>query len=44
MANFFYSVGYGLEKVHSGMIAYLSNLWNEGERESRGSCLGHLRH
>jgi hypothetical protein len=32
LANFFYSVGYPAENVHSGMIAYLCNLWNEGKR------------
>jgi hypothetical protein len=40
MANFFYSVGYDVEKIHSGMIAYLSDLWNEGEREPLDSFLG----
>ena len=42
MANFFYSVGYSAENVHSGMIAYLCNLWNEGKREPLGSFLDRL--
>jgi hypothetical protein len=33
VANFFCSVGYAAENVHSGMIAYLCDLWNEAERE-----------
>jgi hypothetical protein len=43
MTNFFYSVGYGLEKVHPVMIAYQCDRWNEGERELLGSFLGHSR-
>ena len=43
MANFFYSVGYGVEKVHTDIAAYPCDLWNEGEREPFGSLLGHLR-
>ena len=43
VANFFYSVGYGLEKVHSGMIAYLCDLWNEGEQEPLRSFLDYLQ-
>lgn len=42
LANFFYSVGYPAENVHSGMIAYLCDLWNEGRREPLESFLGHL--
>ncbi len=42
MANFFCSVGYSAENVHSGMIAYLCDLWNEGEREPLGSFLDSL--
>ena len=30
MANFFCSAGYGLESVHNGMVAYLCDLWGEG--------------
>jgi len=33
VANFFYSAGYASENIHSGMIAYLCDLWNDGERE-----------
>jgi hypothetical protein len=33
MANFFDSLGYGLGKAHTGMLAYVFNLWNEGHRE-----------
>jgi hypothetical protein len=42
VANFFCSVGYAAENVHSGMIAYLCDLWNEGEREPLGSFLDGL--
>ncbi len=42
MANFFCSVGYSAENVHSGMIAYLCDLWNEGEREPLRSFLDSL--
>ena len=30
VANFFCSAGYGLESVHTGMVAYLCDLWGEG--------------
>ncbi len=30
MANFFCSAGYGLESVHTGMVAYLCDPWGEG--------------
>jgi hypothetical protein len=43
MANLFYPVGYDVEKIHSGMIAYLSDLWNEGEREPLDTFLGQSR-
>lgn len=33
MANFFNSVGYALGKLHSGMIVYLCDLFNEGNKE-----------
>jgi len=42
VANYFCSVGYAAENVHSGMIAYLCDLWNEGEREPLGSFLDGL--
>ncbi len=42
MPNFFYSLGYSLERVHSGMIAYLCSLWNEGKKEPLRSFLGYL--
>ena len=43
MPNFVNSVGYRLEKLHSGMIAYLCDLWVVGNRtplEVFMSCLG----
>lgn len=43
MVNFFYSVGYDVEKVFSGIVAYPCDIWNEGERKPLGSFLGHLR-
>lgn len=42
MANFFHSVAYASENVHSGMIAYLCELWNEGKREPLRSFLDGL--
>ena len=42
MANFFSSVGYALGKLHSGMVVYLCELWNEGQREPLASFLGHF--
>jgi hypothetical protein len=42
VANFFYSAGYASENIHSGMIAYLCDLWSDGEREPLSSFLGHL--
>ena len=42
VANFYCSVGHAAENVHSGMIAYLCDLWNEGEREPFGSFLDGL--
>jgi hypothetical protein len=39
VANFFRSVGYAAENVHSGMIVYLCDLWNEGERQPLRSFL-----
>jgi len=43
MVNFFYSVGYDIEKPHSGLVAYPHDLWNEGERKPLGTFLGRLR-
>lgn len=42
MANFFYSVGYSAENVHSGIIAHLCDLWNDGEKEPLRSFLDRL--
>jgi hypothetical protein len=42
VANFFLSGGYAAENFHSGMIAYLCDLWNEGERAPLGSLLDGL--
>lgn len=42
LANFFYSIGYSLEKAHTGVFVYLCNLWNEGKREPLKSFLNHL--
>jgi hypothetical protein len=42
VADFFCSVGYAAENIHSGMIAYLCDLWNEGEREPLRAFLGRL--
>jgi hypothetical protein len=42
VANFFRSVGYAAENVHSGMIAYLCDLWSEGERQPLRSFLDGL--
>jgi hypothetical protein len=39
MVNLFYSVGYDVEKVHSGIVAYPYDLWNAGEKKA----LTHLR-
>jgi hypothetical protein len=43
MPNFFYSVGYGVEKVRSGIVAYPCDLWTEDERKPVGPSLGYLR-
>jgi hypothetical protein len=32
VTNLCYSVGYFLGRVHTGMIAYLHGLWNQGKR------------
>ena len=42
VANFFLSGGYAAENVHSGMIAYLCDLWSEGERQPLRSFLDGL--
>jgi hypothetical protein len=42
VANFFSSAGYAAENIHSGMIAYLCDLWNDGTREPLSSFLDHL--
>ncbi len=42
MTNFFRSAGYGVEKLHSGMIAYMCELWNEGAKAPLASFLRHL--
>ncbi len=33
MANYFRSVGYTSENIHTGMIFYLCDLWNDEKRE-----------
>jgi hypothetical protein len=43
MVNLFYSFGYDVEKVHSDIVAYPYDLWNEGERKPPGSFLTHSR-
>lgn len=43
MPNFINSIGYRVEKLHSGMIVYLCDLWKEGDTkplEGFLSCLG----
>lgn len=42
MANLFRDGGYGVERFHSGMLAYLGELYNEGTREPLSSFVGHL--
>lgn len=39
MANIVYSTGYTLEKIHTGLFAYLCDLYNEGDREPLGSFM-----
>jgi len=43
MTNFINSFGYSLEPVHTGMIVYLCDLWNEGKKEPLRAFLDHLR-
>lgn len=43
MANFFYSVGYSVEKVRSGIVTCPYDLWTEDERKPLGPSLGYLR-
>lgn len=43
MPNVVNSIGYDLEKVHTGMIVYLVDLWREGERQSLERFLSSLR-
>ena len=42
MANFIDSVGYGLGRLHSGLIAYLCDLYNEGNKEALYSFANEL--
>lgn len=42
MANFIYSFGYPLEPSHTGMLVYLCDLWNEGNRAPLNAFLGDL--
>lgn len=43
MANIIYAMGYSLGKTHTGMIVYLCDLYNDGEKEPLRTFLKHFK-